>query len=82
MALVFVTTDRGFARGEFKDHYNNSCSIQKSSLASEDCIWLGADDITTAHGCGPLNTRMHLTRQMVADLLPFLQWFVDTGELR
>ncbi len=28
-----------------------------------------------------LNTRMHLTREQVAALLPTLQHFVDTGEL-
>jgi len=28
-----------------------------------------------------LSTRMHLTRQQVADLLPALQHFVETGEL-
>ena len=26
-----------------------------------------------------INTRMHLTREQVADLLPYLQRFVDTG---
>lgn len=29
-----------------------------------------------------LTTRMHLTREMVADLLPILQNFVATGELK
>ncbi len=28
-----------------------------------------------------LNTRMHLTQSMAAKLLPFLQHFVETGEL-
>jgi len=37
-------TDRGFAIQEFKDRYGAKCSIQKSSLATEDCIWLGIDD--------------------------------------
>ena len=34
---------RGFLNGKFKDNYNNECSIQKSSSAMEDCIWLGID---------------------------------------
>lgn len=37
-------TARKFAIGEFTDRYNQKCSIQKSSLATEDCIWLGVDD--------------------------------------
>ena len=37
-------TSRGFAYGEFEDRYGAKCSIQKSSLAFEDCIWLGVDD--------------------------------------
>lgn len=38
-------TNRGFATIEFKDQYGHECSIQKSSIATEDCIWLGADKI-------------------------------------
>lgn len=30
--------------GEFLDLYNTRCSIQKSSLAETDAIWLGVDD--------------------------------------
>lgn len=94
-------TSRGFDRMEFSDRNGVSCSLQKSSLASEDCIWIGANEIGLkrfAPGAGgwtdvPLeqdapygvvhiaNTRMHLSREQVADLLPYLQRFVDTGEL-
>lgn len=63
-------TERGFVRGEFTDHYGLACSLQKSSLATRDCIWLGVDD-----------HRMHLTQEHVAALLPMLQHFVETGEL-
>ena len=38
-------TDRGFARVEFTDRNEVPCSLQKSSIATEDCIWLGANDI-------------------------------------
>jgi hypothetical protein len=38
-------TERGFANIEFTDRYGAKCSIQKSSIATEDCIWLGIDDV-------------------------------------
>jgi len=37
-------TQRGFATIDFKDRYGSSCSIQKSSLATEDAIWFGIND--------------------------------------
>lgn len=37
-------TNRGFTLIEFKDYYDAKCSLQKSSLATEDAIWLGIDD--------------------------------------
>ncbi len=39
-----TTTKRGFDVIEFKDFYKEECSLQKSSLATEDAIWLGVDD--------------------------------------
>jgi hypothetical protein len=85
----------GFAVGEFLDFYDTLCSIQKSSLADEDCIWLGVNEpnakILTGDGTGwhdyPLppnvtcTTRMHLNREQVAALLPILPRFVETGEV-
>jgi hypothetical protein len=38
-------TQRGFALVEFTDCYNESCSLQESSLATEACVWLGIDDV-------------------------------------
>lgn len=87
--------DRGFLRGEFTDQHGYKCSIQKSSLATDDCIWLGVNEphpmMFPGNGTGwhpyelPPNvqchTRMHLTREIVADLLPLLKHFVETGEL-
>lgn len=95
---------------EFTDHYDVPCSIQKSSLAFEDCIWLGVDDpkpqilSSDAVKLGlrkrtyderdngwvdfeipkevSIRTRMHLSREMVAELLPILQRFVETGEIQ
>ncbi len=36
--------ERGFLFGNFLDLYGSKCSIQESSLATDDCIWLGIDD--------------------------------------
>jgi hypothetical protein len=98
-------TQRGFLNGHFTDRYGAKCSIQKSSLATEDAIWLGVDDanpqimVSDAKKMGIeteeengwckyqipkevlLTTRMHLTREMVEELLPILENFVATGDL-
>jgi len=37
-------TDRGFSRKDFKDQYGECCSLQASSLATENCIWFGVDN--------------------------------------
>jgi hypothetical protein len=37
-------TNRGFSILSFLDEYDVLCNIQKSSLASNDCIWLGVED--------------------------------------
>ena len=103
-------TPRGFSRIDFIDMYGEQCSLQKSSLATEDAIWLGIDtpavkefypmpretdeawfSITKeemeALKHRPQNElylsgRMHLTRDMVKVLLPYLYTFVKTGELQ
>lgn len=94
MKIKKIKTERGFPGFEFKDRYDAKCSIQKSSLAFEDCIWFGVDDadpriLTPALGWQPveisrevsLTTRMHLTQSQVKKLLPILQKFVETGEI-
>ena len=103
--MELVKTQRGFELGQFKDRYGVECSIQKSSLASEDAIWLGVSKaepiimatdaqklgLPTSENVGwvkfdmpkevSINTRMHLTQDMVKELLPILQRFVETGEI-
>ena len=87
-------TIRGFALLEFVDRYDRKCSLQKSSLATEDAIWFGCDDadpkvLVPGKGWTPIdmppdysaNTRMHLTQEQVRTLLPYLQRFAETGEL-
>lgn len=93
--MKIETTDRGFVIARFDDGNGEACSLQKSSAAERDMIWLGVDDpnpqLFPGDGTGwhpyPLpenvqcSTRMHLTRERVAELLPLLQGFVETGEL-
>lgn len=93
-----TTTSRGFGPYEFVDCGGNVCTVQKSSSALEDKIWLGSKELNIQHfeaGLGwskvmfkntiedhyVANNRMELNRQQVADLLPILQKFVETGEI-
>lgn len=70
-SLELTQTPRGFDFLEFQDRNNQKCTLQKSSCATEDAIWLGIHD----------EKRMHLTQEQVAALLPFLIRFAETGEL-
>lgn len=93
--MKIQATDRGFPIAYFKDRYNTQCHIQKSSLAGEDCIWLGINEadpqiLVPGEGWKPfpipkevfINTAMHLTQDQVRELLPMLQRFADTGEIQ
>lgn len=42
--MKLTKTNRGFSLIEFKDRNNHKCTLQKSSIANEDCIWLGVDE--------------------------------------
>jgi len=77
MEIKLRKTDRGFIVGEFKDRYGFEASIQESSLATEACLWLGQSNCPKCEA----PTRMHLTQEMAAALIPLLQHFVETGEL-
>lgn len=93
--LKIEHTCRGFAIARFPDGYGYGCSIQESSAASQPMLWLGVNnpnakifpgDNTGWHDY-PLpdnvscTTRMHLTQDHAAALIPLLQCFVDTGRL-
>lgn len=65
--------ERGLSIGDFNDANGESCSIQKSSVATEDMIWLGRD--------GGTRCRMHLDQELASALIPLLKRFVKTGEL-
>jgi len=88
-------TIRGFDIIKFKDSYGVECSLQKSSSAEDDKIWLGCDNADPKMfvpdknpSWRPVlmpddyiaNTRMHLTREQVKSLLPYLQRFAETGD--
>jgi hypothetical protein len=87
-------TNRGFQRIVFDDRNGVNCSLQESSLATDYAIWLGCNDanpqmLVPGKSWIPVpmpegyvaNTRMHLTRQQVKELLPYLRKFVRTGRL-
>jgi hypothetical protein len=38
-------SERGFAYANFKDAFGADCTIQKSSIATDDCIILGHDKL-------------------------------------
>lgn len=73
-------TERGFLRADFKDFNGRDASIQESSLAGIDALWLGSNE--GEHHRGYCLARMHLTRKQVKQLIPLLQKFVETGKLR
>lgn len=80
--LKFEKTERGFARSEFKDAYGVDCSLQESSALG--FIWLGCEENCSPHHVtgDPLSPRMHLSREQVKALLPYLKQFVKTGSLQ
>lgn len=63
-------TERGFDIIKFYDIYERECVIQKSSSATQNCIWIGRRHFA-----------MHLNKAKVAEIIPILQKFVETGEL-
>lgn len=86
-------TNRGFSLVEFKDFNQGSCSMQKSSLATEDCLWIGLDDVKPmklVSGKGwvevPIDGdieicgRMHIDREQAKNIIAYLQNFVDSGD--
>ena len=94
MDIKQSATNRGFTIIEFSDFNNAKCSLQKSSIATSDNIWLGVVDadprvLVRGEGWMPLQlpdealltTRMHLSREQVIQLLPILQRFAETGEV-
>ncbi len=76
----YQVSDRGFSGYQFMDRSGNECSIQDSSLATESAIWFGCNKNSPTHLGHELSPRMHLTQEMVKELLPILTRFAETGE--
>lgn len=72
MSIELKKTERGFSLGEFQDTYGSRCSIQKSSNAEINCIWLGNNK----------GVRMHLDADLALELAEYLIRFARTGELK
>lgn len=70
MPVKWSYTGRGFILGEFHDLYQQPCSIQESSIATNHAIWLGTD-----------KDRIHLSLDSAVTLIEILQEFVKTGDL-
>jgi hypothetical protein len=80
MDIVKKETHRGFVYYEFADLYGAKCSLQESSLATDDAIWFGVDK--DYDGDEVERGRMHLNREQVEALLSLLESFVRRGDLR
>ena len=87
-------TGRGFALYEWVDSYGEKCSIQKSSIATADMLWLGVDSpsVQLVGRVGPprpfelppdamVSSRMHITRAQARKPAKLLAHFAETGEL-
>ncbi len=66
--IIEQTTNRGFVRLEFSDLYEKNCSIQESSLATDEAIWLGCNEGT--HTDNVCLARMHLNKEQIEMLIP------------
>ena len=80
MKIKLEKTDIGFKRGEFTDLYGSRCSIQESSLATINALWLGVD-IGSPDYSDRKGAHMHIDQDMAAALIPLLKRFVKTGRL-
>lgn len=90
-AMAIDYTGRGFSIINFADITGRACSLQKSSLATEDAIWFGCDDaepyvmedglkkFISLPKDSSCNTRMHLTISDMEMLLPILIDFSQAG---
>lgn len=68
-------TGRGFGRKDFDDLYGQHCSIQESSLGTEEAYWIGVHNtgpycsINGDHQYNQDSNRMHLSRKQVVNLI-------------
>jgi hypothetical protein len=81
-------TNRGFSLIEFRDYYEHKCTLQESSLATEEAIWLGCNQgshyderVQVVEIPGRVDSclaRMHLTRPQVKWLIKQLRQWLKT----
>lgn len=66
---------RGFRRKDFDDLYGQHCSIQESSLGTEEAYWIGVHNTgpnisyDDNGNCNQESSRMHLSRKQVVNLI-------------
>ena len=82
MKFTKKKTSRGFIYYEFKDTYDEDCSIQESS-SIDPHLWLGQDNGGKLHHVTlePLGARMHVDKKIAKKLIKLLTKFVETGRL-
>lgn len=78
-----MKNSRGFSYFSFKDRNGEDCSIQKSSIATEDCLWIGCDNNSMPHhATGQYSSpRMHINKNMAKKIIKKLIKFVETGDI-
>lgn len=69
-------TKKGFDIIEFSDTYGQQCSMQISSIATDDRIWFGVDVALSLE-----NPRMHLNRSQAKEIAKELNYFAEHGSL-
>ena len=77
--MKFTHTPRGALISCFDDLNSQGCSLQQSSLATEEAIWLGCD--TGTHVGDDCYARMHLSREQAGELATILARFAETGKV-
>lgn len=77
--LKVTRTERGFEIGTFVDDYGQACSLQQSSNAERDCLWLGCDE--GQHIEGRCLARMHLTTDHARMLIKHMRAWLTTGSI-
>lgn len=85
------TTTRGFKLCTLTDNYGNEFTLQKSSIATDDMLWVGIPHPDVA--VGPpwrkfdlpenaiIHSRAHITREQARGIAMALLVFAETGDL-
>lgn len=67
---------------EFRDINGDACSIQESSLATKNALWLGCEHETRHHVTGePCGARMHIDLPLAKQMVNTLQRWIERGYL-